>query len=85
MEKPLPRYCQKPLIQKQKLLDMDYVWVLITRLKTSGLTDTMTSVHEVWTNEADALASLERHKMRVSRDLYHGEPELIRKSLNTST
>lgn len=69
-------------MQKLKRHDMDYVWVLVTRCKTSGLTDAITSIREVWTNEGDAMTSLERHKIHTRLDFYHGEPGLMKISLN---
>jgi len=54
------------------------IYVLITRLKTSGLTDTKTNLVAAFECEYDANAALFDHNCKYKQDSYCGKPEIIR-------
>jgi hypothetical protein len=61
---------------------MAYIYVIITELKTSGLTDTHTSVCEAFEIKDDADAALEVYMAKYERDYYSGKPKIVKLKLN---
>ena len=53
-----------------------YVYLIVTKLKTSGFTDTSTSIIEGYLERSCAEKALEKHKKKSEKDFYYGKPSI---------
>jgi len=65
-------------LQPSALFTMSQIYVIITRLKTSGFTDTSTTLHEAFMSHSSAKEALKVHEEKASLDVYYGKPEIIK-------
>lgn len=53
------------------------IHLIVTKLKTSGLTDTCIEVHSGFLQHENASKELEKHKEKAQKNPYHGIPSIV--------